>query len=299
MSIEQKRCLFCEKIVYAKVTSEGFVFRDCYCTPDGSYEMSASCYEPFNTLPHSRKREMFHIVSAYIREVTDLKQAVHITVDSLEQIERSPIVPITIESKAEKLLQYLHRHAEGPNDPVIIHQLAHSYNLTYSPNMQEFVYIMEQLKTDFLLDRVGPTIKLTEKGWRTALAAALAETLKHCCIVMSSDPDLRSDWSEWILPKIEQCGYQVHVPEVKRTGDILAETVQAINHSELLIVDITGLTLEAFYAAGYAKGKDMPIIWTLHKTAEHQLPFPSEEIRPLLWETAEELGALLQLRLTQ
>ncbi|ANE48977.1 hypothetical protein SY83_16610 [Paenibacillus swuensis] len=295
--MEQKRCLFCEKIVYAKVAEDHYVFRDCYCAPDAAYEMGAACYEPFNTLIHSRKRELFPLLSGYIREHTDTGHPVRITVDDLDHIVKSPMVPLTLETKGEKLLQFLHRHANGPNEPVILHQLTHSFNLTYSPNMQEFVYILEMLKTDMLLDRVGPTIKLTEKGWRAALASLQSENLKHCCVLVTSDKETQHLWSSSIIPAVEQCGYLAQYPEFTPSGDALEEVMRAIDRSELVIADLNPDSDLVYFASGYTKGKQMPIIWTIHQDAVPELQREVSGMRPIVWSSPEELSSLLQHKL--
>lgn len=44
--------------------------------------------------------------------------------------------------------------------------------MTYSPNLQELVYIIDKLISDQLLIREGMTFKLTETGWNEAAESA-------------------------------------------------------------------------------------------------------------------------------
>ncbi|MMZ67494.1 hypothetical protein D1872_300850 [compost metagenome] len=64
-----------------------------------------------------------------------------------------------------------------------------------------------------------------------------------------------------------------------------------------MIADLTGQSSEVYFAAGYAFGLNIPIIWTVHSSGAHiQLP-GIEEIRPMVWESVEELAVILQHKL--
>jgi len=76
---------------------------------------------------------------------------------------------------------------------VLIQPLSSSYNLTYSPNLQELVYILDKLTNEQFMIREGMTFKLTDEGWNEAAAIAGGKKIKPCIVLMSDAEDLR--WS--------------------------------------------------------------------------------------------------------
>lgn len=294
----KKHCLFCDEIV--PITPEGDYDRytGCACSPFGSYSLLRDSYELINSLPHAKKRDMLHIISAYIREMTDSGTKVSLSAGDLESIANSPKIPVTIEDKGNRLLQYLYRHSNSPEEPVVIQPLSGSYNLTYSPNLQELVYIIDKLSSAQLLIREGMSFKLTESGWSEAAATAGGKKLKPCCVLVPDEEPLRTEWMDKLLPRIEQCGYQ---PRLLAHGTAHSRDkypLELIADSKLIIADLTGLSPEVYLAAGYALGLGIPVIWTVSSSDADKLYVQIQDIRPIVWETAEELAVVMQQRLT-
>ncbi|MGZ7441446.1 hypothetical protein ACLD72_007750 [Paenibacillus sp. TH7-28] len=239
---------------------------------------------------------MFHIVSAYIREQTDGNEKVTLSIDDLESIANSPDIPVTIEDKGKRLLQYLYRHSSAPGEPVVIHPLSSNYNLTYSPNQQELVYIIDKLRNEHLLTREGLTFQLTETGWSEA--AAERKNLKPCSVLISNEEDLRTEWLARLLPKIEQHGYLPRLLTHAKTQNSEKYSLEMIADSKLIIADLTGQAPEVYFAAGYALGLNIPLICTVNSSDADKLPVKIQEIRPIVWDTVEELAVILQQRLS-
>lgn len=294
----KKRCLFCDKIVFTKQEGEYDRYMDCFCSPGGSYSLLTDSYNAIQSLPHQKKRGLLHLVSAYIRERTDCSEKVALSANDMEAIANSPDIPANIQDKGNRLLQYLHRHSNGPGEPVIIHPLSNSYNLTYSPNLQELVYIIDKLRNEQLLIREGITFQLTEKGWREAVASAAGKNLKPCSVLISDKEDLRTEWQAKLLPKIEQYGYLPRLLAQRNTQGGEKYSLAAIADSKLVIADLTGQSPEVYFAAGYALGLNIPLIWTVSSSDADTLPVKIREIRPVVWDTVEELAVILQQRLS-
>lgn len=163
-----KRCLFCEKNITGIYVKElgSYLFRKCYCTGTGEYEITEEAYERLNARPHQQKREQYPLVSGYIREMCERQEQVKLVTDDLSFILESPGIPRTLEAKKNKCLVYLYRHSDRPEDPVVLDPIQSAYNLTYSPNLQEFIYILEELKASKLISRMGSTLRLTPKAGR-------------------------------------------------------------------------------------------------------------------------------------
>lgn len=295
--MQKKLCVFCSEIVPIESKGEHDRYVGCHCSPDGFYSLLRDSYDPIRAFPHHTKRQLFPIISAYIRELTDCDERVTLSIEDLETIRNSPRIPVTIEEKGSRLLQYLYRHSEGPGDPVVINPLSQSFNLTYSPNLQELVYIIEKLREEQLIVRESVTFRLTEQGWSEAAARAGGRKLKSCFVLLSDDVDLCAEWSERLLPKLEQCGYQPRLFNHPGT-DNADNSMQQISESKLIIADLTNHSPEVYFGAGYALGINIPVIWTVNRSHAGKLFVQTQQIRPIVWDTAEELAAVLQQRLS-
>lgn len=296
----KKRCLFCDEIVPTKPEGDYDRYLGCSCSPDGSYSLLRDSYESINSLPHPKKRSMLHIISAYLREQTDRDEAIVLSSNDLETIVNAPTIPVTIEDKGIRLLQYLYRHSDRAGESVVIHPLSSNYNLTYSPNLQELVYIIDKLRNEQLIIREGTSFQLTEQGWHEAAASAGGKKLKPCTILIANDENMSTEWQDRILPIIEQYGYlpRLLTYATTRTSDGEKYSLELIADSKLIIADLTGQSPEVYFAAGYALGLSIPVIWSMNSRDADTLPVKIKEIRPIVWNSAEELISILQQRLT-
>ena len=293
----KKYCLFCDELVSVEAQGDYDRFVGCHCTPGGSYSLLRDSYEPINALSHGIKHQMFPIISAYIREQSDRGERVSLTAEGVEAIMNSPQIPVTIEEKGNRFLQYLYRHAEGPGEPVVI-SLTHNFNLTYSPNLQELVFIIDKLKSEEFLLREGMNFRLTEKGWNEAAARAGGRKLKSCLVFITGDADNHELWLDKVLPKIEQSGYMPRLCNPSVSENAECYSLQQIAESKLIIADISHQEPAVYFAGGYAMGLNIPVMWTV-KNDSDKLFVPSEDIRPMVWENLEDLAALLQQKLIQ
>ncbi|WP_424769228.1 hypothetical protein [Paenibacillus sp. sgz302251] len=292
--MNKKLCLFCNEIVPIKAEGEYDRFVGCHCSPDGYYSLLRGSYDLIQSLTYHRKRQIFPIVSAYIRELTDCDERVTLSIDDLDRIENSPTIPVTMEEKEGRLLQFLFRHSNGPGEPVAIHPLSHSFNLTYSPNLQELVYIIEKLRSEQSIIREVATLRLTDKGWSEAAARAGGKKLKSCIVLLPNGNEICEEWTESVFPKIEQCGYIPLLFHYSDRENRDKHTTQLISESQMVIADLTIPSPEVYFAAGYALGLNIPVIWTVKRSAADKLPVQYHPIRPIIWDTLEELAAMLQ-----
>ncbi|XEC97271.1 hypothetical protein AB6A23_12380 [Paenibacillus tarimensis] len=296
--MEKKRCFFCNETVEVDVRSDCEWYIGCNCSPDGEYGLRSESIDQFHSLAYAVKREMFPIISAYIREKTDCGEEVRLTIEDVNSIKHSADRPATVKEKGARLLQYLHRHSSGPNEPVVIHPFSRSFNLTYSLTLQEFVYIITNLLDEQVIEREGNTLRLTEKGWREAVAGLQGRTYKPCVVLLSDVHKQHPEWSNNILPTIERCGYIPQVAEKPEEDLPGCQTDRLLSKCKLVIADLSGHLPDVYFAAGLALGMNKTVIWTVPRSDAGRLPVRSELIRPMVWGTTDELAAMLHERLT-
>ncbi|MDQ8737738.1 hypothetical protein [Paenibacillus sp. LHD-38] len=295
--MEKKRCLFCSEIVPIEVKGEYDRYLSCNCSPGSYYSLLSDHYSAINSLSYSVKNKRFPLISGYIREHSDCGERVTLTIEDLEAIEKAPTIPVSVEDKEARLLQYVYRNSVAPGESVVIQPLANNYNLTYSPNLQELVYIIEKLREAQLLIREGMTFKLTEKGWNEAAASAGGRKLKSCYVLLPEDQGIRNEWLESIFPKIEQSGFLPRLFQQADREDSEAQSITEISDSKLIIADITYHAPEVYFAAGYALGRNIPVTWTMKSSQGVDSYVHAQPVRPLIWDNPEDLATMLQQRL--
>lgn len=296
--MESKRCIFCDELVQVKKKGGCEWYFGCICAPGGAYGLREDSVEQFRQLSYTEKRSTFPLLSAYIREQNDNEEEVILDFEERNSILQSPQIPVTSEDKGIRLLRYLHRHTSGPNQQLVINHFAQSYNLTYSPNLQEFVYITEKLKEEGFIERIGTTLKLTEKGWLEAAAHATGKVLKQCLVVLSGSDDEVREWMDSVFPRLIQLGFAPKLYEEDRSAKLemkpVESVLQRVSRVKLLIADVTEASADLWLRIGYALGCEVPVVMTCKASNEEPLPVG---IRPIHYADTNELTELLQKQL--
>ncbi|REK76110.1 hypothetical protein [Paenibacillus paeoniae] len=291
----KKHCLFCNELIDMKQDEEFDRFSGCMCAPNTYYHLSRDAYSYIQMFTYAKKRQLLPLVSAYIRERSENGERLLLTPGKLEEMMVDPDIPMTTEEKEKRLLQYMYARTNSAMEPVNLHPLSKSYNLTYSSNLQEFVYIMEKLREMELLVREGAVLKLTNQGWSEAAAYSGGGKRKLFSVIVG-DEEIGLEWSAQLLPGLEQCGYATRLllPSSLRKQD--SDLLEALAESHYILADLTGAGPEVYFAAGYAARADIPLTWTIRADQSDRLLLQSEWLRPIPWEDTEELVQRFQLR---
>ena len=129
-------------------------------------------------------------------------------------------------------------------------------------------------------------------------ANAGGKKLKPCYVLISDEENAHKMWLDLMLPRIEQCGYLPRLLTHTNTSNGEKYSLDLIADSKLIIADLTGQSPEVYFAAGYALGKNIPVIWTVNSSDADNLSVQLKDIRPMVWNSAEELAVSLQQRLS-
>ncbi|MCU6712271.1 hypothetical protein M6D81_26570 [Paenibacillus sp. J5C_2022] len=293
--IRKKHCLFCNELVPMEKEADYVRFVGCFCSPGGSYHLHSNSYLTIQSFSYERKRGLFPIVSAYIREKTDVGNQVFLTLDDMNAIPNDSGIPASVEEKEARLLQFLYRNSEIPGEAVALHPLQQHYNLTYSLNLQEFVYIIERLRDQHRIVREGGTLRLTEQGWEEAALQFGGQKQRRCLILIPSDEEYGQEWLEVVMSTAEHFGYTPCLMNQQGDQQGHSDLVKLMKESKLIVSDIT-LThrpLHECFAAGYAVASNIPVVWTMKgNRGENHISAPLP-IRPVQWESTEELSSAL------
>ena len=170
------------------------------------------------------------------------------------------------------------------------------YALSYCHEYEEMNYLINYLKDgkyiQFLRSRYAFTV--TVKGFETIKNVSNIDS-KTVFVAMwiTDSKDTEHKTMEVLYKKIEQAirqvGYQpLRIDKKEHINKIDDEILSEINKARFIICDLTSEKEKprgsVYFEAGYALGKNIPIIWTCKKELEKELPFDIRQYNCLHWE---------------
>lgn len=306
MLTQTKRCLFCEQTVEAEVTEEGFRFSRCICCPKGSYLITRRALEYLTDLPIHEQRGRFYLISGYIRECSEETPEVRIDEENIDSIHVSPKIPVTLEEKMDKCLYYLYYASNGTSKTVELKHRGASFNITYSPNQQEFIYILEELKTRKLIERFGFRLQLTPKGIQEAKELYGGKRLLPCLVVMAQTGPFPQGFHGQLAMTLQECGYKASSLLVEPDGNFEKINGQepeslfikdSMEKAEVVLFDFTLPSPDSYYSAGLAKGLGCKTLYSIREEEFAESPSWVRRNNPMVWSSPEDFLKLLPEKL--
>lgn len=117
-------------------------------------------------------------------------------------------------------------------------------------------------------------------------------------VAMWFDATMAPAWQEGIEPAIAAAGYQPkRIDQGEHVNKICDEIVAEIRKSRFVVADFTGHRGGVYFEAGFAFGRELPVIWTCRKDYLDKLHFDIRQYNCIDWSTPAELRARLQKRI--
>jgi nucleoside 2-deoxyribosyltransferase len=133
----------------------------------------------------------------------------------------------------------------------------------------EFTFLFTkyfQIAKKYLSDPEVPSI--TPAGWEyIEQLRARNPKSKKAFVAMWFDDNLRSVYEEYISEAVKSCGFKAErVDYVEHNDLIIDKILSSINSSRFVIADFTGNRAGVYYEAGYARGLNIPVIYTCNNS---------------------------------
>jgi hypothetical protein len=123
-------------------------------------------------------------------------------------------------------------------------------------------------------------------------------TSSQAFVAMWFDPSLNRAWSDGFQKGISAAGYKsLRIDNKEHANKICDEIISEIRRSRFVVADYTGHRGGVYYEAGYAAGRNLPVILTCRKDQIDELHFDIRQYNCIDWETPEELARRLQVRI--
>ncbi len=121
-------------------------------------------------------------------------------------------------------------------------------------------------------------------------------------VAMWFDDAMENVWRDGIKRGIGDAGYRaLRIDRKEHANKIDDEIIAEIRRSRFIVADFThgddGPRGGVYYEAGFAKGRDIPVIFTCRKDALEKIHFDTRQYNHIIWDTPEELRRKLAMRI--
>jgi nucleoside 2-deoxyribosyltransferase len=117
-------------------------------------------------------------------------------------------------------------------------------------------------------------------------------------VAMWFDDTTAEAWEYGLRKGITDAGYQpIRIDKTEHVNKICDEIVAQIRRSRFVVADYTGHRAGVYYEAGYAAGREIPVIPTCRKNEIDKLHFDVRQFNCIDWQTPAELAERLKARI--
>jgi nucleoside 2-deoxyribosyltransferase len=107
-------------------------------------------------------------------------------------------------------------------------------------------------------------------------------------VAMWFNPQTDLAYENAIEPAIRAAGYEpIRIDRTQHAGKIDDQIIMEIRRSRFMVADFTGQRQSVYYEAGFAQGRDIPIIWTCKEGEEEHLHFDTRQYNHVLWKDGD------------
>ncbi len=241
-------------------------------------------------------------LTGWIRNLTELGMDIpEINTNILKEIEQS-IPDYNPSDKQYLFLRNLSRKSKYPGDFVCIIP-KYDYPLSWASTPDEMLFYIRFLVERGLLiwgdynekslsSAVNQiNMALTPNGW--AYLDNYEQRAIELCqayVAMSFSDAMNKVWDKAIKPAIHEAGYKALRIDSKQHADkINAKIIAEIKNSLFVIAEVTEHKRVVYFEAGYAIGRNLPVIWCVNKKDLKNVHFDTSQYNHVVWKSPDEL----------
>lgn len=296
-------CLFCGSSINSENMLSGSLNYEVDCPQCGLYPIT---HRIRIGLMKDQYGQYKHLIAGVTREKNELGIGMDlITTENILNIINDPLIPKTIGQKLDKVLLYFYKRTEEFRQEFYITDDI-PYSIGYAHSFEELEKMIETLveqevfaKNPIAIDGVT-SFSITYEGMTRAeklLTTSIGSN--KVFVAMGFKNDLLEAHKKAIQPACEECNLTAFlIPEIEHNDDITDRIIAEIKTSKFVITDFTYNNQGAYFEAGYAQGRGLPIIRTCKKEwfdgtdekgDKNRLHFDINHYNFILWEDYEDL----------
>jgi nucleoside 2-deoxyribosyltransferase len=248
----------------------------------------------------AEKRNLGPKLSAWIRNLFELGMDIpEINTNSLTEIEQS-LPDYNASDKQQFFLRSIARKSKYPGDSVSLLP-EFDYPLAWASAPEELLFYIRYLIARGLLAQtheetqefgdMSVSVEVTTDGWDylDQHEQRVAE-LSQAFVAMSFSESMKTVWDQAIKPAINEAGYKAYRVDAELHIDrIDAKIIAEIKNSLFVVADVTEQKRGVYFEAGYAIGRNLPVIWCVRKDDLTNVHFDTRQYNHVVWESTKEL----------
>ena len=272
---------------------------------DGAYMDSPRAGGPYfvtgsaaGLLRRATQREKARLTSWLVDRRRMGEECPEVTTKIFEDAKRRP--PLSVHERADRLLLRFSvlvsdvaddfpGHSFGQKESEIHRRLAWSESV----RTEEVDYLETYLESRGVYVEL-PQYRISVEGYaRLAELNQTATDSSRVFVAMWFDDSMDEVWKNAIKPGIEEAGYEpVRIDRKEHVNKIDDEIIAELRRARFVVADFTsgedGARGGVYYEAGFAHGRDVPVIFSCREDVIEKLHFDTRQYSHIVWE-AEKL----------
>jgi len=249
----------------------------------------------------AKKKKIGSKISGWIRNLHEMNLDIpEITADNITEIEQS-IPEYNPSDKQYLFLSNIVRKSRYPGDCVSL-SAELDYPLAWASAPEEILFYIRFLIERGLLIRISHhdtsvsgnksiSVAATVHGWEyLEQYEQRAIELSQAFVAMSFSEAMKKVWDTAIKPAVNEAGYKACLVDSEKYGDkVNAKIISEIRNSLFVIAEVSEHKHVIYFEAGYAIGRNLPVIWCVRKKDLGNVHFDTRQNNHVVWETVEDL----------
>lgn len=316
---EIQPCPICKSPAILNDTSSYDRF-NVLCTRCGRYEIDRTAY-----IMYSSREPNFNLSSAIARkEINDCIDSRHWNV--------APIYNLGIFEKIDLILKYISNNYSIKYNEIAIcntvknlsqneiepysdyMEILLNFNLNricayaYIEDVKELIYLLsnyltkekDYLQFHFQTGSLG-YYQITPKGWDYIESRKDRSVDSNSVFIAMWFNDLMIPIREKIKEAVVKSGFDpIIVDEQEHCDNINDKIISDIRKAKFMVADFTGQRGGVYFESGFAKGLNIPVVWTCEDSELENIHFDTSHYNFILWnrDTLDEFAEKLKNRIT-
>lgn len=238
------------------------------------------------------------VLSGWVFERDREGSVPELTANVIEYVARRSQPPVS--ERMDRLLLEAARENKRLGQPTSF-EAKHLLAASHSRDERELRWLVDALTDRDLLKMVRPdrSRQITPAGYDKIddLKRRVSPSGK-AFVAMSFAEEMEEPFANGLSKGILDAGFDpVRVDRVEHVERIDDKIIALINESAFVVADFTGHRGGVYFEAGYALGRDLPVIWTCKESNMKDLHFDIRQYNTIDWEDPEELARRLTNRI--
>ncbi len=283
-----------QKVIRKSDSGERLTYK---CSRCGKFTITHSAVKHI-----AEKKNLRPKLSGWIRNLFEYGMDIpEINTTSMTKIEQS-IPDYNPSDKQYLFLRNIARKSSYPGDSVSI-MPEFDYPLAWASAPDELLFYIRFLVERGLLVRIINNDDSLALGYRSVSVAVSAYGWEHldnyeqraielsqAFVAMSFSKSMKAVWEKALKPAINEAGYKAcRIDTEQHAEKINAKVIAEIRNSLFVVAEVTEHMRVVYFEAGYAIGRNLPVIWCVRKDDLDNVHFDTRQYNHVVWKTTDEL----------